>query len=91
MATHGCGATVAFEIDYFDYAYHRGCSVIARGVTTIVEAPDEVAHIESLSAPRPWASGDRPLLLRLPWTELTGRQLGSSWDPLSELPGRKSL
>ncbi len=88
LARHGLGRLVAFEIDY---SYHRGCSVVARGVTVAVEEPGEVAHIESVWAPRPWAGGDRPLLLKLPWSELSGRQLGSNWDPLRELPVRRAL
>ena len=90
IATHGPGQWVAFEIDYFDYAYHRGCSVLARGVAVPVREPSEVAHIESVWAPRPWAAGARPFLLKLPWTTLSGRQLGSTWDPLRQLPVRRT-
>ena len=89
MQAHG--ALVAFEVDYFDYAYHRGCSVVARGETEVVEDPAEVAHIHAVWAPRPWAGGDRPLLVRLRWTELSGRQLGSGWNPMYELPVRRSV
>jgi hypothetical protein len=85
------GAAVAFEVDHFDYAYHRGCSVVARGQTEIVEDPAAVAHIHAVWEPRPWAHGDRSLLLRLRWTELSGRQLGTGWDPMSELPVRRTL
>jgi len=85
------GAAAAFEVDYFDYAYHRGCSVVARGKTEVVEDPAAVAHIHSVWEPRPWATGDRPLLVRIRWTALSGRQLGSGWDPMSELPVRRTV
>lgn len=46
----------------------------------------EIAHINAIGAPQPWAAGSRNLYLRLPWTEISGRQLGLHWDPLSEPP-----
>ena len=84
-------ASVVFEVDHFDYAYHRGCSVSARGETEIVKDRAELAHVDSVWEPRPWARGDRSLVLRLPWTELSGRQLGHGWDPMSELPVRRTV
>jgi hypothetical protein len=39
-----------------------------------------------LAAPRrPWAGGVRALVLRLRWTELTGRRLGDARDPVRDL------
>ena len=60
------GTAVAFEVDDFDYAYHRGCSVVARGKTQVVEDPAEVAHIHAVWQPPPWTAGDRSLVLRTP-------------------------
>lgn len=91
LASHGCGVTVAFEVDYVNYAYRRGCSVVARGETEIVVDEAEVAHVHSVWEPRPWAGGARPVLIRLRWRELSGRQLDSTWDPLSERPVRRSV
>jgi nitroimidazol reductase NimA-like FMN-containing flavoprotein (pyridoxamine 5'-phosphate oxidase superfamily) len=91
LGCHASGARVAFEIDYFDYEYHWGCSVVARGEIEVVTDLIELAHIRSAWEPRPWASGDRSLTLRLPWTTLTGRQLGAGWDPMRELPVRRTL
>ena len=91
LATHGCGTAVAFEIDQVDYVYHRGWSVMVRGTTAVVDDPTELTSIRRTWEPRPWASGDRPVFLRLPWTELSGRRLGSGWDPMSELPVRRAL
>lgn len=88
LAAHGCGVTVAFEVDHVDHTYRRGCSVVARGETEVVEDPAEVAHVRLVWEPRPWAGGSRPLLLRLRWKELSGRQLDPMWDPLSDPPAR---
>jgi hypothetical protein len=88
LATHGRGVRVAFEIDHVDYTFHRGWSVMARGTTAIADDPDEVARLPWGWEPKPWASGDRSLLVTLPLTELTGRRLGAGWNPMSELPGR---
>ncbi len=90
LAVHGCGVTVAFEVDYIRHNYRRGCSVVARGETEVVTDPAEVAHIHRVWEPRPWAGGMRPLLLRLRWRELSGRQLDAGWDPLSEVPVRRT-
>ena len=57
---------VAFEIDHVDYTYHRGWSVMVRGTTAVVDDPAEVARIRAVWEPKPWASGDRSLLLKLP-------------------------
>jgi hypothetical protein len=91
LGRHARGSTVAFEVDHFDYGYRRGVSVVARGDTEVVEHPGELAHIRSVWQPRPWASGERSLVLRLPWTELSGRRLGAGWDPMSDLPVRRTL
>jgi hypothetical protein len=75
LARHGAGAELAFEVDAVDHEYWTGFSVVARGVGEILESPppDEAGA----RRPRPWASGERPWLLRLAWTELTGRRIGS--------------
>ena len=64
---------------------------MVRGTAAVVEDPAEVARIRAAWEPKPWAAGDRSLLLKLPCTELTGRRLGSGWDPMSELPVRRVL
>ena len=90
LARYGRGARVAFEIDHVDYTYQRGWSVMVRGTTAVVDDPARVASIRAVWEPRPWAGGDRSLLLELPWTEVTGRLLGSGWNPMSELPVRRA-
>ena len=91
LAEHGVGARLAFEIDYVEYTYHRGWSVLVRGTGVVVDDTAELSRVRSTWEPRPWASGDRSVLIKLPITELTGRRLGSGWDPMSELPVRRTL
>lgn len=89
LGTYGRDATLAFEVDHLDHAHQRGWSVVARGRAEVVHDQSEIAHIRSVWEPRPWASGVRALFLRVRWNELTGRQLGTGWDPLRELPYRR--
>lgn len=91
IGTHGPGATVAFEIDLVDHVYQRGWSVLARGPLEVVDDPAMVARVRAVWEPRPWAGGNRSLLLRLRWTQLSGRRLGSGWDPLANLPARRTV
>lgn len=89
LGTYGRDATIAFEVDQLDHARQRGWSVVARGRSEAVHDPDEIERIRREWEPRPWASGPRTLFLRLRWTELTGRQLGTGWDPMRELTVRR--
>lgn len=80
LAREQPGATVAFEVDGIDHADQHGWSVQARGPLAEVTDPDELAEVERTRPPRTWAPGERTVLVRLRWTELTGRQLGTGWD-----------
>ena len=85
LGTYGRDTTLAFEIDGFDRELERGWSVQARGRAEVVTDRAELDRLR-LAAPRqPWAGGSRALVLRLRWTELTGRRLGDAWDPLRDL------
>lgn len=88
LGTHGRGAMLAFEVDGMDHENHRGWSVVVRGRGEVVDDALELEEILHTWAPRPWASGQRALLLRIPWTEITGRRLGS-WDIWKDLPVRR--
>jgi hypothetical protein len=90
LGTYGAGALLAFEVDQLDHERQRGWSVVAKGRGASVDTPEEVNRIRRGWEPKPWASGPRGLYLRLQWTELTGRQLGLAWDPMSDLPGRRA-
>lgn len=89
LGTYGRDTTLAFEVDHFDQPNQRGWSVVARGRAEMIQDQRELDHIRSVWEPRPWASGPRALFLRIRWTELTGRQLGTDWQPLLDLPYRR--
>ena len=89
LGTHGRGSVLAFEVDQFDHDRWRGWSVVARGRAEEVTDLLELDRIRETWAPRPWASGTRSLHLRLPWTSLSGRQLGTGWDPLEAITVRR--
>lgn len=89
LGTYGRSAMLAFEVDQFDYEAQRGWSVVGRGRSEVVQDGEELEHIRAVWSPRPWASGVRRLVLRLPLRELTGRRLGDGWNPLEEMPVRR--
>ncbi len=89
LGTYGRDATLAFEVDHLDLQNQRGWSVVARGRADVITDQTELEHIRKVWEPRPWAGGTRGLFLRIPWTELSGRQLGDGWQPLADLPSRR--
>lgn len=91
LARLGRDARIAFEIDQFDHERQRGWSVLARGHAEAISDPDDLAHIQQVWPPRPWASGSRTLHLRLRWDELTGRKLGTGWDPGQQAVTRRTV
>lgn len=82
LGTYGRNEQLCFEVDRFDYELERGWSVVVRGRAHFVDDQAELAEIAASWQQRPWAAGQRHLVVRIPWTEVTGRQLGSDWDPL---------
>lgn len=76
------GVPAAFEIDEIDHPDQRGWSVQARGALEQLSDPAVLADIERVRPPRPWAPGERTVLVGLRCAELTGRRLGAGWDPL---------
>ena len=80
LGTHGRNTVLAFEIDSFDHAYQHGWSVMARGRSGGRHGPADIEHIRSTWEPRPWAAGARNLYLRIRWSELSGRRLGTGWS-----------
>jgi nitroimidazol reductase NimA-like FMN-containing flavoprotein (pyridoxamine 5'-phosphate oxidase superfamily) len=91
LGTHGRNTVLAFEIDYFDHAQQHGWSVVARGRSEVVTDTEDLEHIRASWAPRPWASGARNLYLRISWSELTGRRLGTGWSMQKESPVLRRL
>jgi len=74
------GTVLALEVDRLDHHRRRGWSVLARGPAEPVHDPAVVARVDRVQPPAPWAYGDRPVHVRLRWSELTGRRLGTDWD-----------
>lgn len=82
LGTYGRNEQLCFEVDQFDDELERGWSVVVRGRASFVDDQAELAEIAASWKQRPWAAGQRHLVVRIPWTEVTGRQLGSDWNPL---------
>lgn len=70
---------VAFEVDHIDYDRHQGWSVLLVGVPRRVQEAGELDRIARQWSPRPWAGGDRDVVLRIEGVELSGRRLGTDW------------
>jgi len=91
LGTYGRDSMLAFEVDQFDHERQRGWSVVARGRAEVVMAPAELEHIREVWEPRPWVAGARSLHVRLRWTEISGRRIGSGWDIAASLPVRRTV
>jgi nitroimidazol reductase NimA-like FMN-containing flavoprotein (pyridoxamine 5'-phosphate oxidase superfamily) len=91
LGTLGWKQRLALEIDHVDYERREGWSVVATGMGEMVEDADELAAIQSLWDPRPWAGGARQLYIRLRWNSLTGRKISAGWSASDEPPVRRRL
>ncbi|MBC9733538.1 pyridoxamine 5'-phosphate oxidase family protein [Nocardioides marmotae] len=89
IAQGGSGSTVAFQVDGLDHADQRGWSVLARGPVDELSDAEAVAALERVRPPRAWAPGERTVVVRVCWTELTGRRLGTGWDPVRDQDYRR--
>jgi nitroimidazol reductase NimA-like FMN-containing flavoprotein (pyridoxamine 5'-phosphate oxidase superfamily) len=70
----GRRATVAFETDHIDLSTSTGWSVTVTGPLSEVTDKAELRHFRD-EEPRPWAPGERDLLLRVEIQYLTGRRI----------------
>jgi nitroimidazol reductase NimA-like FMN-containing flavoprotein (pyridoxamine 5'-phosphate oxidase superfamily) len=91
LAVYGRGAVVCFQTDVYDREQQHGWSVVVRGRAEGVHDAQELDEIARHWPPQPWAPGPRHLVLRIPWTEVTGRQVGGGWDPWLYLPRPERL
>jgi uncharacterized protein len=69
---------VAFEVDWTDAAARSGWSVVVHGhaqEVTDLDRPDLVERVRSLPVD-PWPSGDRPNLIRIAPSSISGRWVG---------------
>ncbi len=91
LGSHAPGAVLAFEVDGFDHERQRGWSVVARGRSEVLSDAEDLEQVRKVWEPRPWAAGTRSLYVAIPWTQVSGRRLGGSWDPMSTMPSRRTL
>lgn len=75
LGTYAWAGDIAFEVDQLDRATHRGWSVVVRGPGEMVEDIEDIEEIRWANDPEPWADGARPMYIRLPWRQLTGRRI----------------
>lgn len=69
------GRPAAFEIDDFDGTYHKGWSVLVKGMLEAVEDPQDLEELAELSL-TPWAHETvKPFWVRLVPNEVTGRRI----------------
>jgi hypothetical protein len=78
LARYGHERQLVFEVDLVEEERWRGWSVLAHGRGLLDPDPPPRPLGERA---RPWAEGDRTAELRLVWTELTGRRVGTGGDP----------
>lgn len=76
LARWATTSDVAFEVDDVDPDRWSGWSVLAQGPCEAVPESEASRLRRQLPRPRTWADGDRHTLLRLRWTQITGRRLG---------------
>lgn len=72
-------AVVAFEVDQVDPATRGGWSVLAIGMASRVEDPEELAELRDLQL-APWAGGRRDHYVRIAVEMVSGRRIGPDPD-----------
>jgi nitroimidazol reductase NimA-like FMN-containing flavoprotein (pyridoxamine 5'-phosphate oxidase superfamily) len=72
-------APVAFEIDKIDPVTASGWSVVVHGYAQIISPADPPAVLTRLKALplHPWAGGERPHIVRIVPTSISGRRVGT--------------
>jgi uncharacterized protein len=85
LARHGDGAELVFEVDYVDEERWQGWSVVVRGRGRVS------VDFRAVPPVRPWAAGERSCEVQLTWRELTGRKVGTGWDPEAAMYSRKAI
>ena len=75
LAANLNNAPAAFEVDDVDDFHRAGWSVLAVGLATLVDDPDELVDLWRDDAPEPWAAGLRTLLIRITPDQITGRRV----------------
>ena len=91
VASHDWRSFIAFEVDHVDYAEQRGWSVLAVGPGERVDNDEDLDLIKRTWDPRPWASGSRPLYIRLQWTEPRAEGWAAAGPTRTSLPVRRQV
>lgn len=66
---------VAFAVDHHDDLYQKGWNVTVRGATALVDDPEIIAEVAAGGRPRPWAPGERDVLIVLRPQSIAGRRV----------------
>lgn len=66
---------VAFSVEYREELFQTGWSVVVSGVTAGVEDSLLADRVRSVARLRPWAPGDRTLVIALTPRQITGRKV----------------
>jgi nitroimidazol reductase NimA-like FMN-containing flavoprotein (pyridoxamine 5'-phosphate oxidase superfamily) len=83
------GTQLLFEIDHVNYERWHGWSVVVRGVGERVREDQLTERERRAPGPPRWVTREDESWIRLRWTSISGRRVGSGWDPLAELPVRR--
>jgi hypothetical protein len=91
LAEYAADREICFEVDHVDYDRHQGWSVLAIGRGKPVEDPEEVQLIREVWDPRPWATGQRILYIKLEWRQISGRRIGQEWTDEAMTPVSRTV
>ncbi len=86
LAAAADGGVLAFEIDEIDLPSRTGWSVVVTGVAELVTDSLTRSRIHGMVSP--WAPGHYDVLIRLPFTVVTGRRIVAAGLPLPRSAGQ---
>jgi nitroimidazol reductase NimA-like FMN-containing flavoprotein (pyridoxamine 5'-phosphate oxidase superfamily) len=66
---------VAFGVDYHDDTYQRGWNVTVFGSSARVEDPALISSLLATARPRPWAPGERDVMIVIHERRIGGRRV----------------
>lgn len=66
---------VAFSVGYREELLQKGWSVVISGRTSLVEDAAVIAEVRSVARLRPWAPGDRSMVIALTPRNISGRKV----------------
>jgi nitroimidazol reductase NimA-like FMN-containing flavoprotein (pyridoxamine 5'-phosphate oxidase superfamily) len=66
---------VAFGVDFHDDLYQRGWNVTLVGSSARVDDPAVIAELSAAARPRPWAPGERDVMIVIRARRIAGRKV----------------